>query len=161
MAKEIKTTYNNVEIRKILIHRYPFLLIDRVVDKVNGPDINSRKGNHVVVKKNVTANEPFFTGHFPNNPVMPGVLQIEAMAQAGGMACYRPGDEDKLELVIAGISKSKFRRPVVPGDTLMIHAEVVKDRGSMVVIDCKSYVDDFLVSQAELMSSFLKKNSLS
>jgi beta-hydroxyacyl-ACP dehydratase FabZ len=161
MTNANQITFDNVAIRKILVHRYPFLLIDRVEDKIDGPNENSRVGNKVIVRKNVTANEPFFTGHFPNNPVMPGVLQIESMAQAGGMACYRIGDEKTLELVIAGVSNCKFRRPVVPGDTLIIHAEVIKDRGSIVVIRCKTYVDDVLVSQAELLSSFVTKNTLS
>ncbi|MBT4760345.1 MAG: 3-hydroxyacyl-ACP dehydratase FabZ [Bdellovibrionaceae bacterium] len=160
MGTPAKPVFTNIEIRKVLLHRYPFLLIDRVDSKESGPNPKSRVGNKAIVRKNVTANEPFFNGHFPENPVMPGVLQIEAMAQAGGMACYRDDKDACLELVIAGVNKCKFRAPVVPGDTLMIHAEVLKDRGSIIILHCKSYVDSKLVSEVELMCSILKKNSL-
>src|SRR5512146_1027734 len=106
---EGKTTLDITEIQRILPHRYPFLLIDRVVDM-------TRK-ERIVALKNVTVNEPFFTGHFPGFPIMPGVLMVEAIAQAGGALLLTevPDRESRL-MVFTGIEKARFRRPVVPGD---------------------------------------------
>src|SRR5947208_5964622 len=115
---EQKTTLDINEIQRILPHRYPFLLIDRVIEL-------SRK-QRIVAIKNVSANEPFFAGHFPGFPIMPGVLIIEAIAQAGGALLLTevPDREDKL-MVFTGIEKAKFRRQVVPGDQLRIEVEVL------------------------------------
>src|SRR5215470_12819562 len=112
-----KTTMDIHEIQRILPHRYPFLLIDRVVDLT--------RRQRVVAIKNVTFNEPFFQGHFPGVPIMPGVLIIEAIAQAGGALLLTeiPDRENKL-MVFTGIERAKFRRPVVPGDQLRIEVEV-------------------------------------
>lgn len=116
-------TLTNVEIQKILPHRYPFLLIDKIVDFEEGKSITGIK--------NVTANEPQFTGHFPGNPIMPGVLITEALAQVGAvMLLSMPENRGKLG-VFTGINNFKFRRQVVPGDTLELHADLVTYRHGM------------------------------
>jgi beta-hydroxyacyl-ACP dehydratase FabZ len=139
------------EILQILPHRFPFVLVDKVLEWEAGPVPESRAGQKIVAVKNVTFNEPFFPGHFPDLPIMPGVLQIEAMAQAACLAYYRKGDSEK-DFFIASINEGKFRRPVVPGDTLELRAEILRDRGQMTVIACKALVDGQIVSEAEIMA---------
>ena len=112
------------KVREILPHRYPFLLIDRVVSVTDGQKKDSRVGRKLKAIKCVTVNEEYFNGHFPKKPIMPGVLQIEAMAQAGGLACYLSEKDKNFELLIAGIQKAKFRRQVIPGDVLTFQVEV-------------------------------------
>src|SRR5579871_5167035 len=124
-----KTALDIHEILKILPHRYPLLLIDRVLEL--------KRKESIVAIKNVTINEPFFNGHFPGLPIMPGVLQIEAMAQAACLAFQRQGDPP-MDYFIAGIRDAKFRRPVVPGDVLTLHAEIVKDRGSILIVKAEA-----------------------
>ncbi len=143
--------FDNEKIKELLPHRYPFLLVDKVIKLTPGPDSSSTKGAVAVAVKNVTANEEFFNGHFPGRPIMPGVLIIEAMAQTGGLACYK-GEDSAHNLIIAAVKEAKFRKPVVPGDQLILTGEVVKDRGNIVVIKCRAHVDDELVSQAEIMA---------
>ena len=129
------------QIKEILPHRYPFLLIDRVI---------SIDGNKIVAIKNVTANENYFQGHFPIEPVMPGVLIIEALAQTGAVAILSK-DEFKGKIAyFAGIDKAKFRRKVVPGDTLRLEVELTKLRGRAGVGYGIAYVDDKKVCQGEL-----------
>ena len=130
------------QIKEILPHRYPFLLIDRVI---------SIDGNKIVVAiKNVTANENYFQGHFPIEPVMPGVLIIEALAQTGAVAILSK-DEFKGKIAyFAGIDKAKFRRKVVPGDTLRLEVELTKLRGRAGVGYGIAYVDDKKVCEGEL-----------
>ena len=112
-----KITYSLEEIQKLLPHRYPFALVDRIIDYV--------AGDRAVGIKNVTFNEPHFQGHFPGRPIMPGVLIVEAMAQVGGIVLSQmPGVDGRL-CVFAGIDKVKFRRPVVPGDQLVITTELI------------------------------------
>ena len=138
--------YNIEEIMKLLPHRYPFLLVDRLT--VEEPGV---KG---VGLKNVTMNEEFFQGHFPNNPVMPGVLQVEAMAQtAGALVIAGMGDlgDKKPGVFFMSIDGVKFRKPVKPGDQLMMHVEKIKDRGKIFVFRGESRVDGKVVSEAELM----------
>jgi len=141
-------------------------MIDRIDELTDGPDASSSVGAKIKARKNVTINEPYFQGHFPHRPVMPGVLQIEAMAQAGGLACYSSVDRNiKYELLITGLDKAKFRKPVVPGDTLILEGEIVKDRavknGSrIVVIDCRAKVDDEIVSQVEIKAFIQPKQVL-
>jgi 3-hydroxyacyl-[acyl-carrier-protein] dehydratase len=120
-----KTTMDIVEIMAILPHRYPFLLIDRVIEM--------ERRTRIVAIKNVTVNEPHFTGHFPDYPIMPGVLTIEAMAQAGGALLLNeiPDRENKL-MVFTGIEEARFRRPVVPGDQLRIEVTVLNWRSRVV-----------------------------
>lgn len=135
------TTLDIHDIMRILPHRYPFLLIDRVVDLV--------RMKRIVAIKNVTMNEPFFAGHFPNMPIMPGVLIVEAVAQAGGALLLTeiPDREHKL-MVFTGIEKARFRRPVVPGDQLRIEVEVKAWRGDAVRMQGIAYVEDKRVAEA-------------
>lgn len=128
---------------KLLPHRYPFLLIDRIVD-IQGDD--SATGI-----KNVTINEPHFQGHFPGQPVMPGVLIIEAMAQTAGAICIRALGGHKPSLVyFMTIDAAKFRRPVVPGDQLRIHVRKIKKRGNILKFACEALVDGAKAAEAEV-----------
>jgi len=133
------------EIMQILPHRYPMLMIDRITEL--------EPGVRAVGYKNLTANEPFFQGHFPGNPLMPGVLMIEAMAQLGGCAVLNPGDMHRKITYLAGVDKVRFRRPVVPGDCLMMTANVTKFRKNIGWVQCESRVDGELVVSGELMFS--------
>jgi 3-hydroxyacyl-[acyl-carrier-protein] dehydratase len=134
------------EIRNYLPHRYPFLLVDRVLE--------FEKGKYLKAIKNVTINEPFFNGHFPNQPIMPGVLIIEALAQATGLLGFRTmGEEpqtDTLYLLVA-VDKARFKQAVVPGDQLQMHVELVKRKGIMWVFNAEARVDGKLAVSAELM----------
>lgn len=136
-------------IQSILPHRYPFLLVDRVLEITD-------KG--VVAIKNVTANEPFFQGHFPERKVMPGVLQIEVMAQAGAVwALAKPEFRGKIAL-LAQVKEAKFRRPVVPGDQLRIEGEMVAMRSRMGIMKVKTTCDGKPVCEAELMFAIAKED---
>ena len=137
-----------VEILKLLPHRYPFVMVDRI--------LSLEMEKEIVGLKNVTINEPFFQGHFPAQPIMPGVLILEGMAQVGGIMAYYANPEaigNKL-LFFAGIDKARFRKPVVPGDQLIFKLELVKQKKSIMIMSAKAYVDDKVVAQAELMASF-------
>lgn len=146
MDDSTKTELGSLDILKILQllpHRYPFLLVDRIVD------IDS--DNSAVGIKNVTFNEPHFQGHFPENPVMPGVLIIEAMAQTAGAICTLKAGIDKPSVVFfLTIDKAKFRRPVVPGDRLEIRVQKTKQRGNIWRFECEAIVDGTKVAEAEL-----------
>ena len=135
----------------ILPHRYPFVLVDKVVSRELGTDTKSRVGSKIVALKNVTINEPYFTGHFPGLPVMPGVLQVEAMAQASCLCYVRDGDPEA-DFFIAKVEEAKFRRMVVPGDTLMLHAEIIKDRGSMLLVQAQAMVDGEVAAEATILA---------
>ena len=125
----------------VLPHRFPFLLIDRVIDLV--------RTKRIVAIKNVTINEPFFAGHFPGAPVMPGVLVVEAMAQAGGVLLLTEvEDRDSKLILFTGIDRAKFRRPVVPGDQLRIEVEVKVWRGNAGRMQGMAYVGDKLAAEA-------------
>ena len=138
------------DILKALPHRYPFILIDRVLEIHEG-DGTSRVGRKITAIKNVTLNEPYFMGHFPDAPVMPGVLILETMAQAGALAYFRKTDPP-MDVAIVGVRDAKFRKRVVPGDTLKIVVEVMKDRTNMILLKCEVFVDDKLASSAEIMA---------
>jgi beta-hydroxyacyl-ACP dehydratase FabZ len=135
-------------IMRRLPHRYPFLLIDRIITIVPGESI--------LALKNVTMNEPFFQGHFPNQPVMPGVLIVEALAQAGGVLASEIRGPDKQGEIIyfMGMDHVRFRRPVVPGDQLVLEARVLKMRAKVAKMAGRALVDEQLVAEAELMASF-------
>jgi len=138
---------NVQEILDILPHRYPFMLVDRIVEF-------DKENDRIVGIKNLTFNETFFQGHFPGAPVMPGVLQLEAMAQVAGiMLNLRGGNEGKIAFFMS-INNAKFRKPVMPGDQLRM--EIVGDRirSRMASVKAKAYVDDVLVSEADLMFGY-------
>ena len=144
----MKVTYGIQKIMQFLPHRYPFLLVDRVLEL--------EPGVRIVALKNVTINEPFFQGHFPGQAVMPGVLIIEAMAQAGGLLAYESGPADKHGQLIyfMGMDKVRFRKPVVPGDQLIFEARILRMRTKVAKMAGTAFVDDQLVAEAELMASF-------
>lgn len=144
------------DIQKRIPHRFPFLLIDRVLSFEFGEDKEAFKGRKVVARKCVTMNEPFFQGHFPDNPVMPGVLQVEAMAQAGALACV-PNTDDQIDVLIAKIGEARFKKPVVPGDVLEVHAEITNEKRGLVSVDCKMFCEGQLVSQVNVMAKVTKK----
>jgi len=144
----METTLDIMAIMRRLPHRYPFLLIDRIIKIVPGEEI--------VALKNVTVNEPFFQGHFPARPVMPGVLIMEALAQAGGvLASEIRGPEKQGEIIyFMGMDHVRFRRPVVPGDQLMLEARVLKMRSKVAKMAGRALVEGQVVAEAELMASF-------
>jgi 3-hydroxyacyl-[acyl-carrier-protein] dehydratase len=140
--------YHIEEIMKLLPHRYPFLLLDRLEVEVPG-----EKG---IGLKNVTMNEEFFQGHFPSNPVMPGVLQVEAMAQTAGAIVAAAASEGKTpDVLFMSIDGVKFRKPVKPGDQLKMHVEKVQSRRNVYVFKGKTMVDDKVVSEAEFTAMIL------
>ena len=136
------------EIMDFLPHRYPFLLVDRIVEV--------EKGQSIVGYKNVTINEPFFTGHFPGKPIMPGVLIIEAMAQVSGILGYvtagRSAADGSIHL-LAGSNKARFKRPVVPGDQLRLESRLLSNKHGIWKFDCRALVDGEVVCVAEIMSA--------
>lgn len=140
---------NNVEIQNIIPHRYPFLLVDKIIEM--------DAGKSAVGIKNVTINEPFFQGHFPGKPIMPGVLIVEAMAQVAAVTCMGL-EENKGKLgVFTGIDKCKFRKQVVPGDTLRIEIEMTALRRGIGKAEAKAYVEDELACSANLTFAIVDK----
>jgi len=144
----MESEYDIQGIMEMLPHRYPFLLVDRVIKLI--PD------DRIVALKNVTINEPFFQGHFPGKPVMPGVLIIEAMAQAGGILAYQTAPPEKRNRLIyfMGMDKVRFRKMVQPGDQIIFEAKILKFRSKVAKMSGTAMVDDQLVAEAELMASF-------
>lgn len=140
------------EISKILPHRYPFLLVDRVLHL----DLEE---NTIIGQKNVTANEQFFQGHFPGAPIMPGVLILEALAQTGGILVHQKGQSHKIA-VLLNINNAKFRRPVVPGDVLMLHATGLHLSNKGGKIQAKALVNEQLAVEAEIGFALLEKDQL-
>jgi len=132
------------KVLSLLPHRYPFLLVDKVVE--------CEPGERLVAVKNITINEPQFTGHFPEKPVMPGVLIIEALAQATGLLAMEtvPPEENVIYLLV-GVDKARFKRPVEPGDQLFLEVSLLKRRREIWVFDCVARVDDKTVASAEIM----------
>jgi beta-hydroxyacyl-ACP dehydratase FabZ len=137
------------EIRTILPHRYPFLLVDRIVEL---------EEERIVGIKNVTANEPFFLGHFPDIPVMPGVLIIEAMAQTAGVLVLKQiPDRDKKLVLLVSVDSARFRRPVVPGDVLRMEMTLIKKKATVAKMAGKALVDGVVVAEAEVMCKLADK----
>jgi len=144
-----------VDIQKILPHRFPFLLVDRIVE--------IEKEKFIEAYKNVTIGEQIFQGHFPGHPIYPGVMIIEGMAQAGGVLAFESMSENEQSdtqdkvVYFMSIDKAKFRSPVKPGDKLVYKLSVVKHKGSIWVLDGKAYVDDKLACEAELKAMIVDK----
>ncbi len=144
-----------IEIQKILPHRFPFLLIDRVTD--------IKANQYIEGYKNVTIAEQVFQGHFPDHPIYPGVMIIEGMAQAGGVLAFKSMNEEEQEsaqdkvVYFMSIDKAKFRNPVRPGDRLVYKINVIKHKGAIWVLEGKAYVDDKLVAEAELKAMVVDK----
>jgi UDP-3-O-[3-hydroxymyristoyl] N-acetylglucosamine deacetylase/3-hydroxyacyl-[acyl-carrier-protein] dehydratase len=148
--KPFSKTLNVEEIQKIIPHRYPFVMIDRVLEFIGNDEL--------VAIKNVTINEPYFTGHFPTNPVMPGVLQLEAMAQAAGIVMLRRTGNSGTTAFFMSADKVKFRRPVRPGDQIIINAKITKVRGDkLAAAECNCTVGGQVVSSAELMFAVVEE----
>jgi 3-hydroxyacyl-[acyl-carrier-protein] dehydratase len=137
-----------LEILRLLPHRYPFVMVDRILAITVDKDI--------VGLKNVTINEPFFQGHFPGRPVMPGVLILEGMAQVGGVLAFYSAPENigNKVLYFVGIDKARFRQPVTPGDQIHFKLEILKGRRGIWQMAGQAYVEERLVAEAELMASF-------
>jgi 3-hydroxyacyl-[acyl-carrier-protein] dehydratase len=146
---------NVTQIQKILPHRFPFLLIDRVTDMVASESI--------VAYKNVSISEPVFQGHFPDHPIYPGVMIVEGMAQAGGVLAFKSlSEEDQKDIenkvvYFMSIDKCKFRAPVTPGDKLEYRISVIKHRGNIWMLKGEAFVDDTLVTEAELKAMIVDK----
>lgn len=151
-VKKDGIVFDHNAIQRILPHRYPFLLVDRITEL----EFDKR----VVGIKNVTVNEPFFQGHFPGQPIMPGVLIVEAMAQTGGILLLNSTKNPQEKLVyFMGINNAKFRKPVVPGDQLVFEAELLRKRSRFVTIKTAAYVDGNLVSEAELTAAIVDRET--
>ena len=147
----METLLDITQIQAILPHRYPFLLVDRIIEY--------EPGKRVVGIKNVTLNEPFFQGHFPGAPVMPGVLIVESMAQtAGVMMLANLPDRDQKLVFFTGIDGAKFRRPVVPGDQLRLELTVLRLRPRYIKLRGEAYVGGHLVAEAEISSSLVDRS---
>jgi 3-hydroxyacyl-[acyl-carrier-protein] dehydratase len=151
MSGETEKKREGIDIKGILDllpHRYPFILVDRVLEY----DVNKT----IIGLKNVTMNEPFFLGHFPGEPVMPGVLILEGMAQVGGILAYLSAPENVGEKLVyfAGIDGARFRRVVRPGDQIIFKVEITRQKAKMTKMTGKAYVDDQLVAEADLLATF-------
>lgn len=148
MSEQEPKTWNSSWIASVLPHRYPFLLVDRVLEM--------EPGKRIVALKNVTVNEQFFVGHFPGHPVMPGVLIIEAMAQTAGVLLTADlEDRDSKLLYFMGIDRARFRRPVVPGDQLRFEIDVLRLRQTFCKVQARALVDGRLVAEAVLSSGIV------
>lgn len=139
---------NNIDIQNIIPHRYPFLLVDKIVE--------IEYGKKAIGIKNVTINEPFFQGHFPGNPIMPGVLIVEAMAQVGAVSILGMEQNKGKLAVFAGIDNMRFRRQVVPGDTLRMEVEMLVFKRGIGKAKAEAYVGDEMAASGELMFAIIE-----
>lgn len=144
--------FNAKEIEKILPHRYPFLLVDRILEM-------NLEENHILGLKNVAANEPFFQGHFPGVPIMPGVLILEALAQTGGVLVHQKGYSQKIA-VLLNVASAKFRKPVVPGDALLLYAKGIHISGNGGKFQAKAMIGQVLAVEAEMSFALVDKDQL-
>jgi len=140
----MKNSVDIHEILKLLPHNYPFLLVDRILEY--------EPSKRIVGIKNVTFNEPFFAGHFPNKPIMPGVLIVEAMAQTGGVLAFKSFPDMKGSVFFIGIDNARFRKPVIPGDQLKFVVEVVKHKREIWVFEGQAFVNGEIVAEATIMA---------
>ena len=142
---------NNNDIQNYLPHRYPFLLIDKIID--------FKKDSYLIAQKNVTINEPFFQGHFPDYPVFPGVLILEAMAQATALLDFKSNEreKDKLLYYFVGIDKARFKKPVLPGDVLIIDVKLTQSKRDVYKFTAICKVEDAIVCTAELLGAVREK----
>lgn len=152
MASKRLYKFSAKEIEAILPHRYPFLLVDRILEI----DLEAKE---IIGLKNLTMNEPFFQGHFPGAPIMPGVLILEALAQTGGILVHQKGYSQKIA-VLLNVSNAKFRRPVVPGDSLYLHVKGIHISGNGGKMSAKAIVQEEIVAEAELSFALVDKEKL-
>lgn len=152
MAERPPFVFSAKQIEKILPHRYPFLLVDRVLH------LNLEE-NEIIGLKNVTVNEPFFQGHFPGAPIMPGVLILEALAQTGGILVHQKGYDKKIA-VLLNVANAKFRKPVTPGDALLLHAKGLHISGNGGKMKAKAMIGEVLAVEAELSFALIDKDLL-
>ncbi|WP_047454711.1 3-hydroxyacyl-ACP dehydratase FabZ [Rhizobium rhizogenes] len=153
MTEDAKTSLSSadiIEIMKLLPHRYPFLMVDRIIEIDND--------NSAIGIKNVTANEPQFTGHFPGSPIMPGVLLIEGMAQTAGAICARKDGIGGNLVYFMTIDNARFRKPVVPGDRVEFHVVKQKQRGTIWKFHCDAKVDGSVVAEADIGAMIVRKD---
>ncbi|HIW00653.1 MAG TPA: 3-hydroxyacyl-ACP dehydratase FabZ [Candidatus Desulfovibrio intestinipullorum] len=151
MEENVAQAMDIAKIMSLLPHRYPFLLVDRVIECV--------PGDHIIAYKNVSFNEPFFQGHFPGTPVMPGVLILEALAQAGGLLALSAKGEDleKKLFLFTGLEGVKFRRQVVPGDRLELHCSNLRRKLQLCKMDAKAFVDGKLACEAQISAAIANR----
>ncbi len=143
---------NSEQIEKWLPHRYPFLLVDRVLEL--------KPGESILALKNVTYNEPFFTGHFPGLKLMPGVLIIEALAQAGGILLYHSlPDPESVVMVLSKVEEAKFRKPVVPGDQMKLSVQMLRQKAGFYYFSAQATVEGEVVVEGRLTAGLIKKNN--
>lgn len=153
MTEEAKASLSSadiIEIMKLLPHRYPFLMVDRIIE-IDGDD-------SAIGIKNVTANEPQFTGHFPDSPIMPGVLLVEGMAQTAGAICARKDGTSGNLVYFMTIDNARFRKPVIPGDRVEFHVRKLKQRGNIWKFHCDAKVDGNLAAEADIGAMILRKD---
>ncbi|MFI5334347.1 MAG: 3-hydroxyacyl-ACP dehydratase FabZ [Chlamydiales bacterium] len=152
ITSALSAPFDVKKILAILPHRYPFLLVDKIVS------LNLEE-NSIVGQKNVTVNEQFFQGHFPGVPIMPGVLILEALAQTGGILVHQKGHVDKIAVLLS-INSVKFRKPVIPGDVLMLHAQAMHISGKGGRVVGKAVVNDHVAVEAEIGFALVYKEQL-